>query len=163
MVKIIFKETQRLKLLLIIAIIFTLLFGVILFIQVIMGKPVGSHPAPNVLLIVFFTIGVLGSIFSGRLKLLLVIHEGEIHVSYGIFTGDNKYKLNEIKALKGRKYDALKEFWGWGVRYNNNESCFTVSGDDALEIELKNGEKILIGTQKPDEIMSAIAMLLQNS
>jgi hypothetical protein len=161
--KIIFKEVQRVRLLLIIAILFTILFGIILFVQVILRKPVGNHPAPNTLLIIFFTLGILGTIFSGRLKLVLIISETEIQVSYGILTGENKFTVGDIKGLKVRKYDALKEFLGWGVRYNNNESCFTVSGDDALEIELKNGEKYLIGTQKPDEIMSAISKLLPNS
>ena len=48
---------------------------------------------------------------------------------------------------------------GWGVRYNDSESCFTVSGNDALEIELKSGTKFLIGTQKPEEITGIIATL----
>ena len=161
--KIIFKEVQRVKPLLIIAILFALLFGIILFVQVILGKPVGNHPASNTLLVIFFTVGILGTIFSSRPKLVLIISENEIQVSYGIFAGDKSFALSDIKNLKVRKYDALKEFLGWGVRYNNNEKCFTVSGDDALELELKNGEKFLIGTQKTEEIMLAIAKLLPNS
>ena len=66
--KIIFKEVQRVRLLLIIAILFTVLFGVLSFVQVILGKPVGNHPAPNTLLVVFFTVGILGSLFSGKAK-----------------------------------------------------------------------------------------------
>lgn len=160
--KIIFKETQSSRLLVIMAVLLTLLFSVIVFIQMILGIPVGNHPAPNTLLVIFFVAGVLSIIITYRLNLRLIINKSEIRVRFGIL-GNEKLAISDIKELKIRKYNALQEFMGWGVRYKNNERCFTVSGDDALEIELKNGEKFLIGTQKPDEIMLVITKLLPNS
>ena len=46
----------------------------------------------------------------------------------------------------------MKEFMGWGVKWNSTTDCFTMSGDVGLELTLSNNKKILIGTQKPAEL-----------
>ena len=161
--KILFKEIQRNAILIVVASVFAVFFGILVIVQVIMGKPIGNHPAPNGLLIAFFVVCGLSIIFFSKQKLILVITEKQISISYGLLTSEIKINNADINSIKIRKYDALKEFLGWGVRYNENESCFTVSGDNALEIELVSGEKFLIGTQKPDEIMLTIADLLHGS
>ena len=157
--KVLFKETQSNKILIIGAALFSVFFGVFTVLQVVLGKPVGNHPAPDWLLIALFAGSILSIIFFNKQKLILEITEKEISVSYGLLTSDTKIAVDDIKSIQVRKYDALKEFTGWGVRYNDSESCFTVSGNDALEIEIKSGTKFLIGTQKPEEIIGVIATL----
>ena len=129
----------------------------------LLDKPVGKHPAPSWLLIAFFTGSVFSTFFFNKQKLVLIITETGISINYGLLTSETKITGADTKDLRIRKYDAVKDFWGWGVRHNDKESCFTVSGDDALEIELKNEVKYLIGTQKPGEIILAIATLLPHS
>jgi hypothetical protein len=157
--KILFKEAQSNKILIIVGVVFSVFFGVFTVSQVMLGKPAGNHPAPDWLLIALFAGSVLSIVFFNKQKLILEITEKEISVSYGLLTSDTKITVDDIRSMQVRKYDALKEFMGWGVRYNDSESCFTVSGNDALEIELKSGTKFLIGTQKPKEITGVIAML----
>lgn len=161
--KLLFKETQSSKILIVVAVVFAIFFGVLTLVQGVLGKPVGNHPAPNWLLIAFFVGCVLSIGFFNKQKLILLINEKQVYISYGLLTSDRKIAVSDIKNIQIRKYDAVKEFLGWGVRYNDGESCFTVSGEDALEIELKNGEKFLIGTQKKEELSAVIANLLLTS
>jgi hypothetical protein len=58
----------------------------------------------------------------------------------------------------------MKEFSGWGVKGNNLEQSYTVSGDEGLEITLKSGgKKILIGTQERAQMQSVLNKYLQSS
>lgn len=61
---------------------------------------------------------------------------------------------NEVASIEVRKYSPIMEYGGWGYRYGfKNGKAFNVSGNMGLQLVLKNGDKILIGTQKPDELM----------
>ena len=64
---------------------------------------------------------------------------------------------NEIERVYTRKYDAITEYGGWGMKggmfwRKNKGVAYNVKGDIGLQLELKNGKKILIGTQKEDEM-----------
>ncbi|MBJ7428667.1 MAG: hypothetical protein JHD28_06905, partial [Bacteroidia bacterium] len=60
---------------------------------------------------------------------------------------------SEIATIEVRKYSPIKEYGGWGFRYGfKNGKAYNVSGNMGLQMVLKNGDKILIGTQKPEEL-----------
>lgn len=154
--KVLFEETQKNSYLVGGVLLLSILLGVLGVIQIGFHKPLGTHPAPDSLLIVFFIGSVLGLILANSQKLKLRITEVEICISYGLLTGESVYLKDDIRKISIRKYNAFKEFKGWGVRYGDNESCFTVSGNDAIEIELANNQKILIGTHQPEKLQVII-------
>ncbi len=49
------------------------------------------------------------------------------------------------------------EFVGYGVRWNFGEWVYNVNGNQGLRLETSNGKRILIGTQKPDEVRAFLA------
>jgi len=76
----------------------------------------------------------------------------------------NKFRIIkpiEIRFYETRKYHPIKEFWGWGIRYDfkNKINCYNVRGNLGLYIELKNGQKILFGSQNPHKFKTAIDKL----
>lgn len=159
MEKVLFKETQKYIVLMVAAILSTIFFGVFCVVQIGLGKPIGNHPAPDALLIVFFAISIATIFLAWYQKLVFIIVEDKIRISFGILTSSRVIKMSDVKSISTRKYNAMKEFWGWGVRFRNNITCFTVSGSDAIEIELKSGEKLLVGTQKMAEAEVAVLKL----
>ena len=44
-------------------------------------------------------------------------------------------------------------FYGWGVRWYGPGWLYNVSGLDAIELVLKNGKQLRIGTDEPDELI----------
>jgi len=54
-----------------------------------------------------------------------------------------------------RKYNAISEYGGWGMKFSffgRTVKSFTTKGNIGLQLVLKNGKKVLIGTQKKDEL-----------
>jgi len=66
---------------------------------------------------------------------------------------------NEITSSYIRKYNAIFEYGGWGMKFNffkKKGKSYTTSGNIGLQLELKNGRKILIGTQKENELQRVL-------
>lgn len=60
---------------------------------------------------------------------------------------------DDIDNAHVRKYKPIGEYGGWGLRYGFKYGrAINVSGDMGLQLVLKNGKKVLIGTQKTREV-----------
>lgn len=90
-------------------------------------------------------------------KLNTRIDEKGIH--YQFFPFHFKFKTitwQEINVAYVRKYDAISEYGGWGLKggalWNKSKgTAINVSGDIGIQLELKNGKKLLIGTQLEEQ------------
>jgi hypothetical protein len=63
----------------------------------------------------------------------------------------------EVNKAYLRKYNAISEYGGWGIKggipwVKGNGRAYNVKGNIGLQLELKNGNRILIGTQKKEDI-----------
>ena len=67
-----------------------------------------------------------------------------------------KYPFEEISKAYIRQYNAIMEFGGWGYRIGWKKKAFNVSGNQGLQLEFNDDNKLLIGTQKPDELAAVI-------
>ena len=77
------------------------------------------------------------------------IDEHFISYKYYPFHKDwNRIERNEVLEITIIKYKPLKEFGGWGIRSNGRINAYTMWGNSGILITLKNGSKILFGTQK---------------
>jgi hypothetical protein len=101
---------------------------------------------------------------------------------YPIHRSFRNYRWEDISVSIVRKYSPLKEFGGWGIRFGgwgirfigrrhtilnlikrvsqskirfigrHYTTAYSISGKHGLQLELKNGKRILIGTNKVYEI-----------
>ena len=69
---------------------------------------------------------------------------------FPIHLKEHLISFDDIVSYKLRTYSPIREFGGWGIRYGFECKGYTVSGNKGLEITLKNGRKILFGSQKPN-------------
>lgn len=69
-----------------------------------------------------------------------------------------KISWDEISQCYVREYSPIGEFGGWGLRFGffGQGNAWNVAGNRGLQIEFKNGKKLLIGTQKPDLMVEAL-------
>lgn len=70
-----------------------------------------------------------------------------------------RYGWEEIEKAYVRPYKPLLEYGGWGIRYGRKGKALNVSGNMGLQLELKNGKKLLIGTRKPEVLQAVIEEL----
>jgi hypothetical protein len=47
-------------------------------------------------------------------------------------------------------------YWGWGIRFIRGGRLYNVSGRDAVELSLRSGRRVRIGTDEPDALYRAI-------
>ena len=90
-------------------------------------------------------------------KLKTRIDEDGIHYRFFPFHFSlKKIAWSEIEKATTRKYNAISEFGGWGLKgglfwKKSNGIAYNVTGDIGVQLKLTNGKKILIGTQKREE------------
>ncbi len=116
-------------------------------------------------LIITFTIIPVLLLFY-FLKLHTEINEIGIHYQFFPFQFSMKtIRWNEIEKCYIRTYSPIREYGGWGYRSSmgrKSGSAFNIKGNKGIQIELKNGKKILIGTQKEKEAQQVVDRYLIN-
>jgi hypothetical protein len=131
-------------------------YGIIL--QVIFKIPFGNKPAPDALLIIFalIPIGITWLIY--RFELITgITKEGIVFQLKPLHSEVQKINWSQIKKAYVRTYSPLKEYGGWGYKFGTKGKAYNIRGNKGLQLELKNGQQILIGTQKAEELECVIS------
>ena len=68
-------------------------------------------------------------------------------------------KHDEIDTYDQIIYSPLKDYGGWGINHTANGSVYNISGNKGVKMILKNGKKILFGSQKTKEFYQALDQL----
>lgn len=93
-------------------------------------------------------------------KLKTKIDEQGIHFGFYPFkTKLHCISWHELSKATVRTYNPIGEYGGWGYRiawFGNSGKAYNVKGNQGIQLELNNGKRILIGTQKPDDATAAI-------
>lgn len=86
-------------------------------------------------------------------------------VSFTFFPYINRKKLyrwEETERAYLRKYNPLGEYGGWGLKGGfKSGKAYNVSGNMGLQLVLRNGKKVLIGTRKAKEMDAFLQQLKQ--
>jgi hypothetical protein len=68
---------------------------------------------------------------------------------------------SEISEVYLRKYDAISEYGGWGLKggffFKKKGVAYNVSGNIGVQLILKSGKKILIGTKQKEKVQQVLA------
>ena len=99
-------------------------------------------------------------------KLITNIDEIGIHYQFPPFWLSKKtIRWNEMEKCHVRTYSPIMEYGGWGYRASfgrKRGSAFNVKGNKGIQIMLKSGKKLLIGTQKENEAQQVIDRYLKS-
>ena len=94
-----------------------------------------------------FLIGwILGS-------LTVAIAGGNLSWWFGPGFWKKRVAIDEIESCEAVRN---RWWWGWGIRYYGKGWLYNVSGLDAVEMTLKTGKSIRIGTDEPEALVAAI-------
>ena len=127
------------------------IFGI--YKQIILGKQFGDKPMSNFGLIIFsvFICSLIGLFLIMKLK--TSIDKDGIRMNFFPFT-KKSVEWNEIKSAQVVNYGFVG---GWGIRlWTKYGTVYNMRGNKGLAIELKNGKKFLIGTQKETELNNVV-------
>jgi hypothetical protein len=137
-------------------------FAFAVYQQLVLKKPVGDNPASDTGLLIISLIPVF-------LILLFLFSELETEISEsGVSYKFYPFHLRKITVSWGnlekafvRKYNPITEYGGWGFRLGifGHGRALNISGNMGLQLVLKNGKRLLLGTKKPDEMEKVILQM----
>jgi hypothetical protein len=94
------------------------------------------------------------------LKLETEVRSDGLYVRY--FPFHFKYKKinpDDLTEYCARQYSPLREYGGWGIKCGKGGKAYNVKGNRGLQLVFTNGKRLLIGSQKPDELEQAMRLV----
>ncbi len=98
---------------------------------------------------------VLVPVFMLSIKMITEVKNDAIHIRFFPLKRE-RIPFSEIAKCDARQYSPIKEYGGWGIRYGTKGMAYNVSGDHGVQLELTNGKRLLIGSQRSEELAKTI-------
>ena len=125
--------------------------------QVVLGHPWGQHPISNG--------GAVGwTIFLWLIYLRLItvrlvteVRADEVFVSMRGLWRARRIPVADIRSATAVTFDPIRDFGGFGVRSTNRGVAYLAGGNRGVRLELANGSRVTIGSQRPEDLAHAIS------
>lgn len=128
------------------------------------GQPFGDKGIGNVELICALGMLILISLLIFNIRLETIIKPDGIYVRF--FPLHLKFKYFPWGMLTKsyvRAYSPIAEYGGWGIKPGlfGRGKAYNISGDKGLQLEFTNNQKLLIGTNQPEELTTVLLSIGQ--
>ena len=128
------------------------------------SSPDGSLPNREIILAVVVGIGVpiaITALFM-LLKLQTEVRPDGIYVRFFPFhIHFKRFAREDLSEYYARQYKPIREYGGWGIRCSiRNGKAYNVSGNKGVQLVFSTGKKLLIGSQKPEQLEAAIRSIM---
>jgi len=129
----------------------------------VLGHPWGKQPISNGN-VIGWTI-FLWIIFFRLLTVRLVtdVSETELIVTLRGLWRARRIPVKDIQSLELATFHPLRDYGGYGIRTTRTEKAYLASGDRGVRLTLDGGAKVLIGSQKPEELQAVLSRLRSSS
>lgn len=67
-----------------------------------------------------------------------------------------RFAWPDVKESRARRYNPIREYGGWGIRWGRGGRAYNMRGDRGLQLVMKDGKRWLIGSQRADELAAAV-------
>lgn len=124
-------------------------------------KSIVGHPS-NYIHLIPIVFSVLILVFFFLINLETRISEEGIAVRFFPFhLSFISIHWKDVVSAELRTYSPLGEYGGWGIRYGFSGAgkAYNVSGNKGIQLLLKDGSKLLIGTNKAEEVERVLKRL----
>ncbi|WP_247235674.1 hypothetical protein [Telluribacter sp. SYSU D00476] len=100
---------------------------------------------------------------AGIFKLETQMNTEGISYRFAPLSKTHTIEWDEVEKAYVREFKPLREYGGWGIRYSfSRGKAYFMKGNKGIQLELKNGKKVLLGTQNPAEAGQLLQHLEEN-
>jgi hypothetical protein len=101
-------------------------------------------------LVVFLVAGLL------TMRLTTVVTPDAVQVRYG-FLYRTRIPISEIISAEARAYRPVRDYGGWGIRGFGRRRALNARGNLGVLLTRQDGSTLMIGSQRPRELLEALA------
>lgn len=143
--------------------------------QILMGRPIATaQPVPDWLIwVAAALVGIAVPILFFAVKLTVQVTDEGIRVRFFPLV-DRLIPHEDIRRHRVVTYDARREYGGWGIKWvrstdpraprkprtprapTEGHQAYTAKGDQGVQLDLVDGEHVLIGARQAPELDRAI-------
>ena len=109
------------------------------------------------------TVGPTGLlILAGMVLLRLKMRVDAVGIHYQYIPLLNRWRhwpWSEFRRVFPHTYSPLGDYGGWGIRGFPGNLAYNVWGKHGLQLVFRSGNKLLLGTQRPEELRAVLAVL----
>lgn len=126
--------------------------GKVMAVATACGLAVGLTPPGFLLrLALLGTLGAAAAVFR---SLTVEVTESNINLRFGDGVVNKTFCREQVESARPMRTTPLN---GWGIHRIGDGWLYNVYGLDAVEVRFKDGKRIVIGSDEPDELASAIS------
>jgi hypothetical protein len=112
------------------------------------------EPGPAAILLLIF--GIFFPAFLRMARLTVEVRSDHLYVNWHPLKTLRLY-YRDIEEVRAVTYRPLRDWGGWGIRWVPGKGmAYSMSLSRGVEIKLKTGRIIVVGSQRPEELEQAI-------
>lgn len=101
------------------------------------------------------SVAMVPSVLGFLLRLETRVEKDMLSVRLTPF-GPRRIALGDVVRAEVRTYHPLREYGGWGIRWGRDGMAYNARGNRGVQLELKDGRRVLIGSQEPERLLAAV-------
>ena len=124
--------------------------------QVLLGHPWGKHPMSNGDVIGWTVFLWLIYFRLITVRLVTEVRPGELLIRMRGLWRLRRVPLDRILSVETITHDIARDYGGYGFRSIRDGKAYVASGSRGVRVTLTGGEKVVVGSQRPDELAQAL-------
>jgi hypothetical protein len=125
--------------------------------QMVWHHPWGNPPVSDAGLIFLTLLTSLVYLRLMTVRLVTILRNDRLSVAMRGLVRRTRVPLADIRSAVSVKFDPTAEYVGYGVRNGPRGQAWIASGNQAVQLELTGDRKLLVGSQRPDDLARLIS------
>lgn len=109
---------------------------------------------PWVYAVVALVLAILLALLSMRMK--TAVTADAVTVRFGLLY-TSRVPLSDVVRAEALVYRPVRDYGGWGIRGFRNRRALNARGDRGVLLVRSDGSTLLIGTQRPRDLLAALS------
>jgi hypothetical protein len=130
--------------------------------QVGLGHPWGKQPMSNTGMVGWTIFLWLVYVRLITVKLVTEVESNQVSVAMRGLWRSYRISLEAVNSVKTITFHPIADWGGYGIRSTAKGKAFIAQGNRGVELELKKGGIIVVGSQRPDELAQSLNPHLSN-
>ncbi len=97
-----------------------------------------------------------GLLWIAAMRMVTEVRDDALRVKFKLLWPERLIPYGEIVKAEPMRYHPILDYGGWGVRGFGRVRAFNVSGTDGVLLKLRDGNDLMIGSRKANDLAAAI-------